>query len=206
MRRPARRGFTILEILIALVVLGIGILGIVALFPVGIKSTSGSVNDSNAAMLADSVYSALLAAFRTARPEAVDPTVRICHDGCPASQNYTYAFMRPMAPNPPPMAPVVVPSPGQGTNVAPAFSSGNVFLLGRDPLFNAALNNIRTSRGEQVNIYDQFSWRVEVWRPTTAPLFTVRIEVFKNYVDVALPPNVTHPNRVHSFTGQVTGS
>ena len=200
MRRTAQRGFTILEILIALVVLGIGILGIVALFPVGIKSTSGSVNDSNAAMLADSVYSALLSAFRTSSPEAVDPAVRICHDGCPASQNYSYAFNRPTTPNPA-GPPVVVPTAGQGTD-----PTAMVFLLGRDPLFSAALNNIRTTRGEQVNIYDQFSWRLEVIRPTTAPLFNVRIEIFKNFTNVAVPATQEHPNRVHSFTGQVVGS
>ena len=53
MTRPSRsRGFTLLEILIALVILSIGLLGIAALQGVGLRSSHGAYLSSQASLLA----------------------------------------------------------------------------------------------------------------------------------------------------------
>ncbi|MBI5365672.1 MAG: prepilin-type N-terminal cleavage/methylation domain-containing protein [Planctomycetes bacterium] len=78
----AQRGFTLIEILIALVVLFIGIVGIIALFPIGINSTKESIQDTNAALIAESVHHALVQALRTAVPDAAGRIVCLFnHDG-----------------------------------------------------------------------------------------------------------------------------
>ncbi len=81
-----RRGLTLIEILIALVILMVGLVGIFALFPVGMRSTQESIEDTTAAVQAESFHHALLAAMRSARP-ASGPTDRVAvvftHDGLP---------------------------------------------------------------------------------------------------------------------------
>ena len=61
------KGFTIVEILIAMVVLSLGLLGILGVFPVGIKKTAEIVEDSNAAIIAESVQNAIELALGNAR-------------------------------------------------------------------------------------------------------------------------------------------
>jgi len=69
MSRQAIResGFTIIEILIALVVLSIGLLGILAVFPAAIKKTSEVVQQTTAAMIAESVRSSIELGLHKAR-------------------------------------------------------------------------------------------------------------------------------------------
>ena len=50
-----RKGFTIIEILIAIVVLVLGITGIVALFPTAIESGNQTVEDTYSATITQSV-------------------------------------------------------------------------------------------------------------------------------------------------------
>lgn len=61
------KGFTIVEILIAMVVLSLGLMGILGVFPAGIKMTSGIVEDSNAAIIAESVRNAVELGLHRAR-------------------------------------------------------------------------------------------------------------------------------------------
>lgn len=68
MRRPLRWvGFTIIEILIAIVVLVLGITGIIALFPTAIESGNQTVEDSYAAAITQSVVDAITVGIREAR-------------------------------------------------------------------------------------------------------------------------------------------
>lgn len=68
MLRSARRAaFTILEILIAIVVLVLGITGIIALFPTAIESGNKTVEDSYAAAITQSVVDALSVGVRESR-------------------------------------------------------------------------------------------------------------------------------------------
>jgi prepilin-type N-terminal cleavage/methylation domain-containing protein len=62
-----RRGFTIIEILIAIVVLVLGITGIVALFPTAIESGNQTVEDTYAATITQSVVDAISVGLRESR-------------------------------------------------------------------------------------------------------------------------------------------
>ncbi len=60
----ARKGFTIMEILIAISILLVGIVGVISLFPVAIKVGGEAITDSLAANLARSVEESLRAAIK----------------------------------------------------------------------------------------------------------------------------------------------
>src|SRR5688500_15429505 len=77
-----RAGFTILEILIAIVVLVLGITGIIALFPTAIESGNKTVEDSYAAAITQSVVDAITVGVRESRY-----TYR---SGAPSNRTYTY--------------------------------------------------------------------------------------------------------------------
>jgi type II secretory pathway pseudopilin PulG len=62
-----RAGFTIIEILIAIVVLVLGITGIVALFPTAIESGNQTVEDTYAATITQSVVDAISVGIRESR-------------------------------------------------------------------------------------------------------------------------------------------
>ncbi len=66
-RRLRAIGFTILEILIAIVVLVLGITGIVALFPTAIESGNKTVEDTYAATITQSVVDAIAVGLRESR-------------------------------------------------------------------------------------------------------------------------------------------
>lgn len=67
LRSARRAAFTILEILIAIVVLVLGITGIIALFPTAIESGNKTVEDSYAAAITQSVVDALSVGVRESR-------------------------------------------------------------------------------------------------------------------------------------------
>ena len=58
-RASGRGGFTLIEILIAIVVLVLGIVGIISLFPTAIESGNKTVEDSYAAAITQSVVDAI---------------------------------------------------------------------------------------------------------------------------------------------------
>ena len=87
-----RRGFTLIEILIAMAVFLIGIVSILFLFPPGIKSSEVSTGQSVAAALAESLDDALTLALRQydgVAGAAADP-VHFYHDGLGTSGHATF--------------------------------------------------------------------------------------------------------------------
>ncbi len=82
--KHANRGFTLIEILIAMSVLVVGLVGILALFPVGLNATKKAIEDTNAAMIAESVYGSLRAAAQRTVPGGRLP---FFHDGINPSSN-----------------------------------------------------------------------------------------------------------------------
>src|SRR5436190_11847747 len=81
--RRTPRGFTILEILIAIVILVLGISGIVALFPTAIESGNQTVQDSYAAAITQSVVDAIAVGIRESR-------YRVRDSGGAAARDWTY--------------------------------------------------------------------------------------------------------------------
>ena len=58
-RHLQEKGFTILEILLAVVILTVGLLGLLAVFPVAMKSGKKAVETTNAVIIAQSVEQAI---------------------------------------------------------------------------------------------------------------------------------------------------
>lgn len=82
-RTSRRRGFTILEILIAIVVLVLGITGIIALFPTAIESGNKTIEDSYASAITQSVVDAFTVGLRESRYQYRTGTG-------PTARTYTY--------------------------------------------------------------------------------------------------------------------
>jgi len=68
MRRRRKAGFTLIEILFAIAILGVGIVGILSLFISGISAASWANSRSAAAMQAQSMFGQVLAATDPAAP------------------------------------------------------------------------------------------------------------------------------------------
>lgn len=80
-----KQGFTLIEILIAMSILVIGLVGILALFPAGLNATRKAIEDTNAAIIADSLYSSLRSAAKKTVPGG---KLEFFHDGMdPTSGN-----------------------------------------------------------------------------------------------------------------------
>jgi Tfp pilus assembly protein PilV len=97
--RSRRSGFTILEILIAIVILVLGISGIIALFPTAIEAGNQTVQDSYAAAITQSVVDAVAVGLTESRYRTTDQQQHTWtyfifdHDGVwdpmsPTPQNY----------------------------------------------------------------------------------------------------------------------
>jgi len=57
--RPAAAGFSLVEVALALLVVGIGMLAILSMFPAGLDQNSRSISDTQAALFAEEVFGAL---------------------------------------------------------------------------------------------------------------------------------------------------
>jgi type II secretory pathway pseudopilin PulG len=94
--RTARKGMTLIEILIALIVMVLGVLGILALFPPALQSGTESMEETNASILAESVAHALTSALQSAEEDRTSATLKLratlVHDlkAPPALGRYTF--------------------------------------------------------------------------------------------------------------------
>jgi len=85
-RRGRRRGFTLLEVMIAATILGLGLLAIVRVFPVGLAAAERSVDFTRAALLARSIFEGLKADevdFPVVNVETTDARGNVTIVGCP---------------------------------------------------------------------------------------------------------------------------
>ena len=71
-RSAREQGFTILEILLAVAILTLGLLGILALFPVAIESGKTSIEKTNAVLIAQSVEQAIREGLQHRKGQAKD--------------------------------------------------------------------------------------------------------------------------------------
>jgi prepilin-type N-terminal cleavage/methylation domain-containing protein len=79
--RKNSSAFTLIEILIAMTVLLVGLVGILALFPVGLDATRKAIEDSNAAFVAESAYASL----RSSVKQMTNTDLTFFHDGMPST-------------------------------------------------------------------------------------------------------------------------
>jgi len=75
--RDAQKGMTLIEILIALLVMVLGVLGIMALFPPALQSASESMEETNAAILSESVAHSLAEAFSAVEEDKQSPKLQL---------------------------------------------------------------------------------------------------------------------------------
>ncbi len=80
--RGSERGVTLIEILLALIVMVLGMVGILALFPGAMQQASESMEDTQAAILGESVAHALVTALRNVQLDAATGTRKavLVHD------------------------------------------------------------------------------------------------------------------------------
>lgn len=204
-------GFTLIEILISLVLLMVGIVGILSLFPVGIKNVTDSVEDSTAANLGQSLYNAMTEAMR--RPNAAGKIV-FSHDGLQSVGPQTYTFDLPAAVG----VIALHPTPGSGTD-----STLQTFQLGMDARTSAILTDITTppgwsAGGDPTEPMRQYSYQFEVQKPpeavvptgpgttTTVPLYQYRFMIYRQYESVAVPSGDVHPNLIKDFNTMIAGA
>ncbi|MEK7467399.1 MAG: prepilin-type N-terminal cleavage/methylation domain-containing protein [Planctomycetota bacterium] len=199
-------GFTLIEILIALVILMVGICGVLSLFPVAIKNVSDSVEDSTASNLAQSLHSAMTEAMR--RP--VTGVVTVTHDGLPAG---TLSFPLPVSV----LVPATYPVAGSGTD-----TWLETYQLGTDVPVAAQVADIRSSGlggGDPTEPTTQYSFQFEVVRPaesvivvdtagtmTNLPLYQFRFMIYRGYRPAAVGVGQVHPALVKEFTTLISGS
>lgn len=160
-----RHGFTLLEILISLSVLVIGLVGILALFPVGFHSSKQSVQDSTTTMLAQSIQASLIASLDRTKP---GQPVEYHHDGVPTG----VTFLLPAAPG----LAVEVPKDAQGPFKGEVFKVSQI--LTKDP------NRLPGIDEDDRQYYGQYAFNITI-RESTQPaldtLFEFIIQIYRNY-------------------------
>src|SRR5215470_15065722 len=79
---PSERGMTLIEILLALIVMVLGVLGVLAVFPVAMESAKESMEETNAALVGESVAQGLTNGMRLAYYDTVTQrtVVTLTHD------------------------------------------------------------------------------------------------------------------------------
>lgn len=176
--RRSTSGFTLIEILLALAVLAIGMVGILALFPVGLDNSKRAINDTTSANIAESVKSAIVQAMRL-KPSGT-AEVEFIHDGASSGLKF----------NLPPTDPIDSSNferkvPKDAT--AGASAGKDVFWLGQAASagYPANVEAGDPSRDQQLS---QWSFNFLI-RPTTNPAvkntYEVLIQVFRNFDESA---------------------
>ncbi|MBI3097466.1 MAG: prepilin-type N-terminal cleavage/methylation domain-containing protein [Planctomycetes bacterium] len=209
-RRRGERGFTLIEILLALIVLMVGLVGIMALFPVGIKSTKESTEDTMAALIAESVYQAIVRGMRS--PTAVNGTsitFNVHHDGLPngvaqVTVNDVANWAQPNG--------VIYPAAGSAYKLGSNPSASDKIKTSLDDITNTAVPVSQIK--DPSESYRQYSFQFDVKRVLNdpAPLFEFQIRVFRNFPN-NIPPGAPgtatprdYPVGKHVFSGQVAGN
>jgi type II secretory pathway pseudopilin PulG len=170
---------TLIEILLALVVMVLGVVGILALFPPALQSSMESVEDNVSAMVGESVAHALDNSIRFARfvPATSDYEVTFAHDLAVNGKPLTYRFRLPHLPKtagivgPPDLdwwhfpgaMPPANPDPGKKITIsAVGLENDNChFGLGGDRWTDLAVQNVHNVN-DPTDPYEQFAFSFDI--------------------------------------------
>jgi type II secretory pathway pseudopilin PulG len=180
--RATERGLTLIEILIAIIIMTLGVLGILSLFPPALQSATESVEETNAAILGESVAHALTAGFRTAIWNMATSKweVSLTHDlqvGKSTKGRYTFTLP------PLPVDPIGVdlawrhyPSTSQPPPVDPGMElpaggydpegDDRLFKLGGDGWTRATVKNVHDVN-DPTDPYTQFAFSFDIRKVNT---------------------------------------
>lgn len=172
MKNRSNAGFTLIEILISLGILVFGVVGILTLFPAGIKSTKKAAEETYAAFIADSVYASLRASASQMAPG--DPLIYF-HDGINATDRAN-VYVLPLVDesigipsigaNPPTTGPI--DNRKVTTNYTAELQAGgdaNFALLGQ----NTDGFNVAVSDDDTGGALAQFSYNIQISYPRQDP-------------------------------------
>jgi len=181
-RRTRDRGMTLIEILLALIVMVLGFCGILALFPPALQSSTESVEETNAAILGESVAHALTNAIRFAQynPATSVWEVTLTHDLKAGGATVKYKFTLPK------LVPAADPTGGwkhyPGTTSPPAWPASDlggtlrtdgimenedrIFMLGGDSWTRATVQAVKLNNDDS-DTYLQFAFCFDVRKVNT---------------------------------------
>lgn len=193
MRRNRERGLTLIEILLAMIIMMLGVVGILALFPTALGAARTSMEETNAAILAESIAHGLTNSIRFAE---YDPTTKqwkvyFTHDLEGGTQTMRYDFLLPeLADNttgddnkawqrhPATSANSKGYNPPSPENHSQILPTEGVFRLGKDSWLAASHQEIKNVN-ENNDPYTQFAFRFDVRKVNRLkymlnnPLFTI---------------------------------
>lgn len=176
MCRRSQEGMTLIEILLALLVMVIGIVGILALFPPALQQSKESVEETQAAITAESIAHALTNAVRFAEWDAGNGTYKVTlhHDlqtpsgvsnlATPAHPQ-KFGFLLPKLSDGWIHYPGTV---GHGTNACsyPSDDSNPAFRLAGDPWILSSWQTVRNVN-DSSDPYGQFGFSLDVKKINT---------------------------------------
>jgi type II secretory pathway pseudopilin PulG len=178
--RRGSPGMTLLEILLAIVIMALGVVGILAIFPAALQSATESIEETQAAMLSESVAGALVQAFRSGVVNAngqIEATLshdlRSQNEGVRARYTFylprippspvnpldPYWYHYPGTPNPASM------SPDMGAKLDPGgyapSEDPRIFKLGGDGWLKATVEGVHKAN-DPSDPYQQFGFSFDV--------------------------------------------
>ncbi|MBI4565106.1 MAG: prepilin-type N-terminal cleavage/methylation domain-containing protein [Planctomycetes bacterium] len=169
--RRRERGLTLIEILLALIVMVLGIVGVLALFPPALDSAKESFEVTQAAILAESVANSLTNAIRFGSydPASGALTAVFTHDLQYGARNVIYSFQLPrfatdgMTPNK--IASSARHHPGGLPPIADV-AEQPAFVLGGDP-WTAEQLKYNREKSDASDPLDQFAFSFRVSKVNT---------------------------------------
>ncbi|MBI4833889.1 MAG: prepilin-type N-terminal cleavage/methylation domain-containing protein [Planctomycetes bacterium] len=191
------KGLTLLEILMAVVILLLGLVGILSLFPAGIRSTNESVEERMAAFVADSVKEALNIAARSSNPEDTvnnkPAKLKFTHDGL-EEKSSPFEFTLPL-PSDPAVLRYFVYTPEGTKELTPdaerTYKPKKIFKLASDTFIKSLYDSV-VKGNDPTDPYQQWGYiftvnRVDDIRPAseTGPkfkprsLYDIKINVYR---------------------------
>jgi type II secretory pathway pseudopilin PulG len=164
-RRWSERGVTLIEILLALIVMVLGIVGILALFPTALQLSKESVEETQAGITAESVAQALTNAIRFAQWNSASGTydVTLTHDLKYGGTYVKYQFPLPKLSDDWVHHPGLVPIAAGGAydpESLPAFN------LAGDPWVYSAVETVRNTN-DMSDPYKMFGFSFAVMKINT---------------------------------------
>jgi prepilin-type N-terminal cleavage/methylation domain-containing protein len=170
--RTSDRGMTLIEILLALIVMALGFLGILALFPPAMESAKESMEETNAAIVGESVLQALTNGMRLAviDPASKQTIVSLTCDlqaGAGTKMKYRFTLPKITGSNPPwyhfpstPSAPDRDPGMVQSMNYMPE-NDPCLFHLGGDGWVAQTTQTVQNIN-DPTDSYGQFAFSFDI--------------------------------------------
>jgi type II secretory pathway pseudopilin PulG len=220
--RRRERGLTLIEILLALIVMVLGVVGILALFPPALQSSTESMEETNAAIVGESVAQALTNAMRFAWYDATvkEWHVTLSHDLKAGGLSVKYKFVLPRLPAPAdptqgwkhyPGSPNPSPaSPDTGGAIQPDIEQDpRIFMLAGDNWTRATVENVHNVN-DPTDPYKQFAFCFDVRKVNTLEYLLQQRNPATNAnysLDELEPLTKLFEFRIHIFrTAQQAGS